>query len=141
MFTYNPQEDIEFEKGILFTNVDAFRATLKDYVIQKDLPLKSLKNEKTRSTAKCGVEGCPWRIHASPVRETTMYQIKTYNPQHICVMDNKSKDAKSNWIATKLVSLLRLHPQMSSKCVETKMVTKYSVHPNSMRIWRAKKKG
>ncbi|KAL3538143.1 hypothetical protein ACH5RR_001509 [Cinchona calisaya] len=35
MFTYNPKHDIEFEKGMLFTNVNAFGNALKDYVIQK----------------------------------------------------------------------------------------------------------
>ena len=35
IFAYNPKEDIEFEKNMLFTNVDAFRAALKEYAIQK----------------------------------------------------------------------------------------------------------
>ena len=43
MFTYNPQEDIEFEKGILFTNVDAFRATLKDCYPKRFATKKSEK--------------------------------------------------------------------------------------------------
>ncbi|KAL3524085.1 hypothetical protein ACH5RR_016919 [Cinchona calisaya] len=46
MFTYRSGENIEFEKGMLFTNVDAFRAILKDYVIQKEFPIQRLKNEK-----------------------------------------------------------------------------------------------
>ncbi|KAL3533500.1 hypothetical protein ACH5RR_007021 [Cinchona calisaya] len=32
MWTYNPRDDAEFEKGMPFTNVDAFRAALKGYV-------------------------------------------------------------------------------------------------------------
>ncbi|KAL3529412.1 hypothetical protein ACH5RR_008734 [Cinchona calisaya] len=33
MFTYRPGDDIEFENGMLFTNVDPSRVVLKDYVI------------------------------------------------------------------------------------------------------------
>ncbi|KAL3534431.1 hypothetical protein ACH5RR_002892 [Cinchona calisaya] len=35
MWTYNPKDDIDFAKGMLFTDVDAFRAALKDYAVQK----------------------------------------------------------------------------------------------------------
>ena len=79
MWTYNPREDIEFKKGQLFTNVDAFRAALKDYVIQKGFPIKRLKNEKTRCTAICDVDGCSWRIHASPIADSVTFMIKSYN--------------------------------------------------------------
>ncbi|KAL3522572.1 hypothetical protein ACH5RR_015406 [Cinchona calisaya] len=36
MWTYNTKDDIDLVKRVVFTNVDAFRAALKDYVIQKD---------------------------------------------------------------------------------------------------------
>ncbi|KAL3527811.1 hypothetical protein ACH5RR_012467 [Cinchona calisaya] len=110
MFTYNPKDEIEFEKGMLFPNVDAFRAALKDYVIQKGFPIQRLKNEKSRCIAKCGIEGCPWRIHASPVGDSTTFQIKTYNPQHTCVIDRKNPEATSDWIAKKLIAMSKRKP-------------------------------
>ncbi|XP_027109456.1 uncharacterized protein [Coffea arabica] len=78
MWTYNPKADIVFKKGLLFTNIDAFRAVLKDYVIQKGFPIMRLKNEKSKVIAICGVEGCKWRIHASPVADSITFMIKTY---------------------------------------------------------------
>nr|XP_027096179.1 uncharacterized protein LOC113716076 [Coffea arabica] len=139
MWTYNPREDIEFEKGMLFTNVDAFRAVLKDYAIQKGFPLVRLKNEKSRCTAKCGAEGCNWRIHASPVADTTTFMVKTYTPEHTCVMDRKNSEATSDWIAKKLISVMRDHPEMTSKGVKAEM-QKHGVLPSRMQIYRAKKK-
>mgnify|MGYP004713505121 CR=1 FL=1 len=114
MWVYNPREEIEFEKGQLFTNVDSFRAALKDYVIQKGFPVVRLKNEKTRVTAICGIDGCKWRIHASPVADSITFMIKSYQPEHTCVMDKSNVEATSDWIAKKLVPLMRDHPNISS---------------------------
>ncbi|XP_071918934.1 uncharacterized protein [Coffea arabica] len=139
MWIYNPKDDIEFEKGQLFINVDAFRAVLKDYVIQKGFPLLRLKNERSRVTAICNAEGCQWRIHASPVADNITFQIKSYQPQHTCVMDKHCVEATSNWMAKKLVGVMRDHPNMTSKGVETKL-KKYGMKPSKMQIFRSKNK-
>ncbi|KAL3529886.1 hypothetical protein ACH5RR_009208 [Cinchona calisaya] len=139
MFTCNPKDDIEFEKGMLFTNVDAFRAALKDFVIQKGFPIQRLKNEKSRCTAKCGVEGCPWRIHASPVGDSTTFQIKTYNPQHTYMMDRKNPEATSDWIAKKLITVVRDNTDMTNKSILAEM-RKYGVQPSKMQVWTSKRK-
>ncbi|XP_027169607.1 uncharacterized protein LOC113769350 [Coffea eugenioides] len=139
MWIYNLKDDIEFEKGQLFTNVDAFRAILKDYVIQKGFPLLRLKNERSRVTAICNAEGCQWRIHASPVADNITFQIKSYQSQHTCVMDKHCAEATSDWMAKKLVGVMRDHPNMTSKGVEAEL-RKYGVKPSKMQIFRAKNK-
>ncbi|XP_027075839.2 uncharacterized protein [Coffea arabica] len=136
LWTYNPKVEIEFKKGELFTNVDAFRAALKDYVIQKGFPIMRLKNENSRVTAVCGVEGCKWRIHASPVLDSMTFMIKTYQGEHTCVMDRKNTEATADWIAKKLVLVRRIHPNMSTKGVEAEMI-KYGVHPSKWQMYRA----
>ncbi|XP_027182476.1 uncharacterized protein LOC113780894 [Coffea eugenioides] len=138
MWTYNPREDIEFKKGQLFTNVDAFRAALKDYVIQKGFHIKRLKNEKTRCTAICDVAGCTWRIHASPIANSVTFMIKTYTHEHTCVMDNKNRKATFDWMAKKLIAV-RTYPNLSRKGIEAEML-KYGVHPNKQQVYRAKQK-
>nr|XP_027101691.1 uncharacterized protein LOC113722614 [Coffea arabica] len=114
-------------------------AVLKDYAIQKGFPLVRLKNEKNRCTAKCGAEGCNWRIHASPVGDTTTFMVKTYTPEHTCVMNRKNSEAISDWIAKKLISVMRDHPELTSKGVKAEM-QKHGVLPSRMQIYRAKKK-
>ncbi|XP_027178079.1 uncharacterized protein LOC113777244 [Coffea eugenioides] len=140
MWVYNPREEIEFEKGQLFTNVDSFRAALKDYVIQKGFLVVRLKNEKTRVTAICGIDGCKWRIHASPVADSITFMIKSYQPEHTCVMDKGNVEATSDWIAKKLVPLMRDHPNISSQGIEAEMIAKYGIKPSYMQLFRAKKK-
>ncbi|XP_027184204.1 uncharacterized protein LOC113782512 [Coffea eugenioides] len=136
---YNPKDEIEFEKGQLFTNVDAFMAVLKDYVIQKCFPLLRLKNERSRVTAICAAKGCQWRIHASPVADNMTFQIKSYQPHHTCVMVKHCAEATSDWMVKKLVGITRDHPNMTSKGVEAEL-RKYGVKPSKMQIFRAKNK-
>ncbi|XP_027183945.1 uncharacterized protein LOC113782241 [Coffea eugenioides] len=140
MWVYNPREEIEFEKGQLFTNVDSFIAALKDYVIQKGFPVVRLKNEKTRVIAICGIDGCKWRIHASPMADSITFMIKSYQSEHSCVMDKSNVEATSDWIAKKLVPLMRDHPNISSQGIEAEMITKYGIKTSYMQLFRAKKK-
>ncbi|KAJ1416008.1 Zinc finger, PMZ-type [Sesbania bispinosa] len=56
---------VKLERNGLFVDVYEFRAALKDYIIQECFDIGYIKNEKTRVTAICEAEGCPWRIHAS----------------------------------------------------------------------------
>ncbi|XP_027157668.1 uncharacterized protein LOC113759300 [Coffea eugenioides] len=95
-----------------------------------------LKNEKSRVTAVCGVEGCKWRIHASPVLDSMTFVIKTYQGEHTCVMDKKNTEATADWIAKKLVPVMRIHPNMSTKGVEAEMI-KYGVHPSKWQMYKA----
>nr|XP_027096036.1 uncharacterized protein LOC113715932 [Coffea arabica] len=111
----------------------------KDYAIEKGFPLVRVKNERTRCTAKCGSEGCNWRIHASPVANTTIFMVKTYNPEHTCVMSRKNTEATSDWMAKKLIAVLREHPEMSTKGIIAEM-KKFGVEPNRMRVYRARDK-
>nr|XP_027099051.1 uncharacterized protein LOC113718339 [Coffea arabica] len=137
IWTYNPRDDIDFKKGQLFTNVDAFRAALKDYVIQKGFPIKRLKNQKTRCTAICDVDGCSWRIHASPVADSVTFMIKSYTLEDTCVMDNKNREATSDWMAKKLVAVMRTYPYLSRKGIEAEML-KYDVHSSKQQVYTVK---
>ncbi|XP_027157835.1 uncharacterized protein LOC113759457 [Coffea eugenioides] len=122
MWTYNPKTDIEFKKGQLFTNVDAFRTVLKDYAIQKVFRIVRVKNENSRVTTIYGVEGCKWRILASSVADSITFMIKSYQEKHTCVMDRKNIEVTADWIAKKQVPVLIIHPNMSTKRVEAEMI-------------------
>ncbi|XP_027183913.1 uncharacterized protein LOC113782204 [Coffea eugenioides] len=51
-------------------------------------------------------------------------------------MDRKNTQATADWIAKKLVPVMRIHPNMSIKGVEAEMI-KYGVHPSKWQIYRA----
>ncbi|KAL7264276.1 hypothetical protein ACSBR1_002269 [Camellia fascicularis] len=82
--TYNEKEpfmnqdgEVVLKKGMIFPEVNTFRATLRDYTMQTGFKIVRDKNEKSRVTAHCATEGYPWRIHASPLPDGITYKIKT----------------------------------------------------------------
>ena len=98
-----------------------------------------LKNEITRVIAKCGAQGYNWRIHASPIADSITFMMKSYNPEHRCVMNKKNNEATSGWITMKLVDVLREHPNITTKGVIAKML-KFGVEPSKNQVYRANKR-
>ncbi|KAL0337641.1 UNVERIFIED_CONTAM: hypothetical protein Scaly_2039200 [Sesamum calycinum] len=54
--------------GMKFQNATQFRKVLRNWCIRNGVDIEFLRNEAASMTAKCKVEGCEWRIHASPIQ-------------------------------------------------------------------------
>ena len=63
----NSKREVVLEKGMIFADVNNFRASLKDYIVDTGFKIVRIKNKKSRVTAHCAAVGCPWRIHTSPL--------------------------------------------------------------------------
>ncbi|KAH7841281.1 hypothetical protein Vadar_027889 [Vaccinium darrowii] len=87
------QGEMILEEKMIFSNVDAFRAALRDYTVRTDFKLVRDKNEKARITAHCSAKGCPWRIHASPLPDGITYKIKKLTGEHNCTRIVQNCDA------------------------------------------------
>ncbi|KAJ1401847.1 Zinc finger, SWIM-type [Sesbania bispinosa] len=122
LFVYEPNGKVKLEIGLLFVDVDEFRAALRDFVIQEGFEIERIKNEKARVTARCAADGCCWRIHASPTLDGKTYKIKTYNHVHSCIRTSKNSNATSTWIANKLESKLKADPNMSYAIMKKRVV-------------------
>ncbi|XP_058747011.1 uncharacterized protein LOC131620001 [Vicia villosa] len=132
---------VKLEVGLLFGDVNEFRATLRDFVIQEGFEIKRIKNEKARVTARCVADGCCWRIHASPAPDGLTYKIKSYNPDHSCIRTTKNSNATSTWIAGKLESKLKADPNMSYAGMKQELLDNYGIEPSNVgQLYRAKKK-
>ena len=56
-----------------------FNEVLRDYALEKGFEYVKLKNSKERITAKCKADNCPFRAHASPAPNGSIFVIKTFN--------------------------------------------------------------
>nr|GMD57295.1 uncharacterized protein LOC109158163 [Ipomoea batatas] len=59
--------DFELHVGQEFPDVKSCRRALRDTAIALHFEMQTIKSDKTRFTAKCASEGCPWRIHAAKI--------------------------------------------------------------------------
>ncbi|KAH7856900.1 hypothetical protein Vadar_006704 [Vaccinium darrowii] len=145
--SYNAKEpyldaegEVVLEEKMIFTDVDAFRAKLRDYTVEKGFKIIRDKNEKCRVTAHCAFKGCPWRIHASPLPDGITYQIKTYTPEHTCSRVNQNEDATSTWIARKLLQDFKDNPQLGLDAMQEKLNTRYGIEASRIQLYRARRK-
>ncbi|WOL17335.1 hypothetical protein Cni_G26126 [Canna indica] len=132
---------VQLEKGLPFLDVNEFREALQDYTIQEGFEIQRIKNEKARVTARCAINGCTWRIHASPTSDGVTYKIKTYNPDHNCIRTTRNYNANSTWIAKRLQSKLVADPEMSYCIMKAELQEKYSLEPaNNMQLYRTRRR-
>ena len=76
---FNAKSDMRnvvLKKEMKFPNAKVFRATLREYAIQKPVNIKFKLNEKTKISIHCK-NGCGWRCYASQISGELTFQIKT----------------------------------------------------------------
>lgn len=110
--TTNPNHEfnanIEFLKpefslkvGQQFTNIHAFREALVEWHVREGFEIWYVKNEKSRVTAICK-RGYNWRIHASPMHDSSTFQIKSIKGQHVCGREYSNVHANSKYLSKKM---------------------------------------
>lgn len=70
--------------GMLFSNMDIFRAGLKNLIINEAREVFKCKNDRKQVSEKCKAENYPWYIFASKLPGEHTFRIKKYVPEHIC---------------------------------------------------------
>ncbi|KAL9677528.1 hypothetical protein QQ045_005761 [Rhodiola kirilowii] len=56
---------IDMTVGLQFRDVVVFRKALREYAIRNGFDCDHINNKKSRVTAQCRNDDCPWRIRAS----------------------------------------------------------------------------
>lgn len=72
--------------GMLFSNVDLFRAALKNMIINEGREVFKGKNDRNQVSVKCKADNCPWYIYASKLPGEDTFKIKKYVSKHSCGM-------------------------------------------------------
>lgn len=70
-----------FFVGLQFSTPQLFRKVMVRWNVIRELDIKYLKKKNTMITAKCKYNG-GWRIHSSPIGDTSTFQIKTFTSKH-----------------------------------------------------------
>ena len=74
-----------------------------------------------------------------PIADFITFMMKSYNPEHTCVMNKKNNEVISDWIAVKLADVLREYPHMTTEGVSAEML-KFGIKPSKNQVYRAKKR-
>ncbi|XP_040245799.1 uncharacterized protein [Aegilops tauschii subsp. strangulata] len=124
------RENPSIEEGVVFPSTVDCRNAVATYSIKAETEFSIMKSDPTRFTVKCSYDRCKWRLHASSMRRSTLFQIKVNQHQHTCPSVNRSqrlRAAKRRWIADASMPWIRQNPSIGLKEIQMKLLEKYGV--------------
>ncbi|KAL3564820.1 hypothetical protein D5086_032866 [Populus alba] len=107
----------ELAVGQEFPDVFSCRRALRDTAIALHFEMQTIKSDKTRFTAKCASEGCPWRIHAAKLPGVPTFTIRTIHESHTCggISHLGHQQASVQWVANSVEQRLKENPNYKPK--------------------------
>ncbi|XP_048326720.2 uncharacterized protein LOC125421555 [Ziziphus jujuba] len=126
--------------GLIFDNVINYRKVLLDYAIEEGFGYIRLKNEKDKIIMHCAVEGCPWRIHASPMLGGQNFQVKTYNEEYTCTKLTINSLVTAEWLSLKFKQEFKDNSNIYVAQMFAKVKLRYGVKVKNSILYRAKNK-
>lgn len=137
-----PTPDHELHVGQEFPDVQSCRRALRDAAIALRFEIQTVKSDKTRFTAKCASEGCPWRIHAAKLPGVPTFTIRTLNSNHTCdgLTHLGHQQATVQWVANSVEQRLRENPNYKPKEILEEIHRVHGIALSYKQAWRGKER-
>ncbi|XP_075474352.1 uncharacterized protein LOC142505306 [Primulina tabacum] len=132
----------ELVVGQEFADVKACRRALRDTAIALHFEVQTIKSDKTRFTAKCASESCPWRIHAAKLPGVPTFTIRTINDNHTCggIGHLGHQQASVQWVANSVEQRLRENPNCKPKEILEEIHRVHGITLSYKQAWRGKER-
>ncbi|XP_010519970.1 PREDICTED: uncharacterized protein LOC104799254 [Tarenaya hassleriana] len=128
--------------GQEFSDVKSCRRALRDMAIALHFEMQTIKSDKTRFTAKCASEGCPWRIHAAKLPGVPTFTIRTIHESHTCggISHLGHQQASVQWVASSVEQRLRENPNYKPKEILEEIHRVHGITLSYKQAWRGKER-
>lgn len=132
----------ELTVGQEFPDVQSCRRALRDAAIALRFEMQTVKSDKTRFTAKCASEGCPWRIHAAKLPGVPNFTIRTIHGEHTCggIAHLGHQQASVQWVADSVETRLRENPECKPKEILEEIHRVHGIALSYKQAWRGKER-
>ncbi|KAK1583735.1 hypothetical protein Q3G72_026459 [Acer saccharum] len=132
----------ELTVGQEFPDVKSCRRALRDTAIALHFEMQTIKSDKTRFTAKCASEGCPWRIHAAKLPGVPTFTIRTIHESHICggISHLGHQQASVQWVANSVEQRLKENPNYKPKEILEEIHRVHGITLSYKQAWRGKER-
>ena len=130
------------EVGQEFSDVKSCRRAIRDAAIACHFEIQTVKSDKTRFTAKCAAEGCPWRIHAAKLPGVPTFTIRTVHESHSCpgISHLGHNQASVQWVANSVEERLRENPHYKPKEILEEIHRVHGITLSYKQAWRGKER-
>ncbi|XP_073292264.1 uncharacterized protein [Primulina huaijiensis] len=137
-----PTSTHELIVGQEFPDVKSCRRALRDMAIAKHFEIQTVKSDKTRFTAKCASEECPWRVHAAKLPGVPTFTIRTIHSEHKCVgiAHLGHQQASVQWVASSVEKHLRENPHYQPKEILEEIHRVHGITLSYKQAWRGKER-
>ncbi|KAI3923558.1 hypothetical protein MKW92_044655 [Papaver armeniacum] len=137
-----PNPNYELAVGQEFSDVKSCRRALRDAAIALHFEIQTVKSDKTRFTAKCASEGCPWRVHAAKLPGVPTFTIRTINEGHTCggITHLGHQQASVQWVANSVEQRLRENPHYKPKEILEEIHRAHGITLSYKQAWRGKER-
>ncbi|KAJ6757365.1 POLYPROTEIN putative-RELATED [Salix koriyanagi] len=134
--------NFELAVGQEFPDVFSCRRALRDTAIALHFEMQTIKSDKTRFTAKCASEGCPWRIHAAKLPGVPTFTIRTIHESHICggISHLGHQQASVQWVANSVEQRLKENPNYRPKEILEEIHRVHGITLSYKQAWRGKER-
>ncbi|KAK4375806.1 hypothetical protein RND71_006483 [Anisodus tanguticus] len=120
-----------------FKSVKEFRSVLQKYVVAHCFVYKLKKNDASRVSGRCVVEGCSWKIHASRVPSDQTFRIRKFNDLHTCGGESwKSAHRTRNWLVSIIKERLRDSPNDKPREIAKSILRDFGIKLRYSQVWR-----
>lgn len=132
----------ELTVGQEFPDVKSCRRALRDTAIALHFEMQTIKSDKTRFTAKCASEGCPWRIHAAKLPGVPTFTIRTIHENHTCggIYHLGHQQASVQWVANSVEQRLKENPNYKPKEILEEIHRVHGITLSYKQAWRGKER-
>nr|KYP71783.1 hypothetical protein KK1_011056 [Cajanus cajan] len=132
----------ELSVGQEFPDVKSCRRALRDTAIALHFEIQTIKSDKTRFTAKCRSDGCPWRIHAAKLPGVPTFTIRTIHESHTCggISHLGHQQASVQWVASSVEQRLRENPNCKPKEILEEIHRVHGITLSYKQAWRGKER-
>ncbi|GAA0163763.1 hypothetical protein LIER_19554 [Lithospermum erythrorhizon] len=140
--TMEVNSDYQLLVGQEFSDVQSCRRALRDTAIALHFEMQTIKSDKTRFTAKCATEGCPWRIHAAKLPGVPTFTIRTINNNHTCggIGHLGHQQASVQWVANSVEQKLLENPNYKPKEILEEIHKTHGITLSYKQAWRGKER-
>ncbi|KAH6798618.1 MuDR family transposase [Perilla frutescens var. frutescens] len=132
----------EFNVGQEFPDVKSCRRALRDLAIALHFEIQTVKSDKTRFTAKCASEDCPWRVHAAKLPGVPTFTIRTIHSEHNCggIAHLGHQQASIEWVANSVEERLKENPHYKPKEILEDIHRVHGITLSYKQAWRGKER-
>ena len=126
--------------GGQFPTIDALKLACQEHAVADHFETRTLRANRSQYELVCKSQDCLWRIYASSIKTTSMFEIRSLHPTHTCFGLNHlgncaaTSDFVANWISVKL----KEQPEYRVKDIVKDVQREFGVQITYSKAYRAK---